>query len=199
MTILSDSAPTVPTFDSLYPKILAQFRYYARRFSRCKTLDRDDVIQDLMGIALEMYTSQVRRGREVYYTPLVRYAIKRFRDGRRFTGQNTTDILSENTQMKGRSKVRLFSEYESKPGSWGFEHYNRQPGVAEGVQSKIDYEDWVAQQAERDQQIITDLSMGETTNNVAKKYRVSAGLISQYRKRYRKSWDDFMGDTHKPA
>ena len=48
------------------------------------------------------------------------------------------------------------------------------------------------QQSVEDQWIITDLAMSETTNAVARKYGVSAGLISQYRKRYAKSWKSFL-------
>ena len=42
-----------------------------------------------------------------------------------------------------------------------------------------------------------DLAMSETTGDVAKKYKVSAGLISQYRKRYAESWNDFIADKRK--
>ena len=62
-------------------------------------------MQDLIGLALEMYTSQIRRGKEVFYTPLMKYAIKKYRSGRRCTGSNTVDVLSEQTQMLGRSKA----------------------------------------------------------------------------------------------
>ena len=200
MTTFTNNTPSVPSFDSLYKKMLPHFRYYARRFSRCKSIDREDVIQDLMGIALQMYTSQVRRGKEVFYSPLVRYAIKRFQEGRRFaTGQNSTDILSEHTQMLGRSTVRLFGEYEGKPGSWDFGHYNRNHNPAEAVQWKIDFEDWLQRQTPRDQKIIDDLSYGETTGTVARKYGVSDGLISQYRKRYFKSWNAFIADKRELA
>jgi hypothetical protein len=147
-----------------------------------------------MGIALDMYTSQVRRGKEVYYSPLVRYAIKRYRGGRRFTGSNSTDVLSEQTQMIGRSEVCRLSEFDGDPGCWDFEHYNRLPDVAEAVQWKIDYETWLAQQTPRDQKIALDLSYGYTTGEVAKRYGVSDGLISQYRKRYAESWNAYILD-----
>ena len=84
MTILSDSAPAVPTFDSLLAKMLPYFKHYARKYSRTKRIDRQDVIQDLIGLALQIYNSAVRRGKEVYYTPLMQWAIKRYREGRRY-------------------------------------------------------------------------------------------------------------------
>ena len=197
--IANPTTPSTPiSFEALYAKMLPHFRYYARRFSRSKCLDREDVIQDLTGIALEMYTSLVRRGKEVYYSPLVQYAIKRYKDGRRFTGLNSTDVHFEHTQMLGRSEVCHLSEIRGTLDEMDFME-DRTVNVADAVQFNMDYAVWYQQHSERDQQIITDLSMGETTNDVAKKYKVSAGLISQYRKRYRNSWDNFIGGTHKPA
>jgi len=46
----------------------------------------------------------------------------------------------------------------------------------------------------RDQAIILDLARNETTGDVAKKYGVSDGLISQYRKRYEASWNEYIAD-----
>ena len=192
------STPSTPvSFDSLLAKMLPYFRHYARRYSRNKRIDRQDVIQDLIGLALQIYNSAVRRGKEVYYTPLMQYAIKRYKSGRRCRGYNSTDILSEHAQMLGRSEVHSFHDGEREDRHHFME--DRRVSVADAVQFKIDYEDWYEQQSERDKRIITDLSRGERTGDVAKKYGVSDGLISQYRKRYRNSWDNFIGDTHEPA
>jgi hypothetical protein len=198
-TFIDSTTPSVPTFDSLLAKMLPHFRYYARRYSRCKRTDRDDVMQDLIGLALEMYTSQIRRGKQVFYTPLMKFAIKKYRSGRRFTGSNTTDILSEQTQMLGRCEACQFSELNSEPGQWSFEHYNRQPNVVDAVQMSVDYDTWIERQTERDRAIMHDLAMGETTGEVAKKYGVSAGLISQYRRRYDNSWHAYIADKREMA
>ena len=198
-TFIYASAPSVPSFDVLYAKMLPHFRYYARRYSRSKRIDREDVIQELTGIALELYTSLVRRGKTVFYTPIMKYAIKRYREGRRFIGYNSTDILSEQTQMMGRSAICRLSEFDGDPGSWDFGHYNRNHDPAEAVHWKIDYETWLSQQTPRDQAIAHDLSYGYTTGEVARKYGVSDGLISQYRKRYAESWENFIADKDKRA
>ena len=56
------------------------------------------------------------------------------------------------------------------------------------------FEGWLQEQSERDRAIILDLATGETTGAVARKYGVSDGLISQYRKRYRSSWNAYIAD-----
>jgi hypothetical protein len=61
------------------------------------------------------------------------------------------------------------------------------------------FEGWLQGQSERDREIILDLAMGETTGAVACKYGVSDGLISQYRKRYRSSWNEYISDKKEAA
>ena len=96
-------------------------------------------MQDLTGIALEMYTSLVRRGKEVFYSPLAIYAIKRYSSGRRFLGLNSTDVHSEHTQMQGRSEVHQFSELEGKLDELDF-MADPTVNVADAAQFRVDYE-----------------------------------------------------------
>jgi len=197
----SVSAPV--SFDVLYAKMLPHFRYFAKRLMRRMgrgITDFDDVIQELTGFALELYTSLVRRGKHdvIYYTPLMKYAIKRYREGRRFIGSNTTDILSHQTQILGRSDTCQLSQFGDKQDTWDF-MTDRKGRVLDAVQFKIDHADWLQRQTSRDQQIIHDLMMGETTGNVARRYGVSDGLISQYRKRYADSWKTFITDKRELA
>jgi DNA-binding NarL/FixJ family response regulator len=83
---------------------------------------------------------------------------------------------------------------DDEPPRWDFAHYNRQSSVFDIVQLRIDYETWLADQSPRDQAIVKALSYGFTTNEVARMHRVSAGLISQYRKKYAASWDNYIAD-----
>jgi hypothetical protein len=198
-TIINTSAPYhVAPFDVLLVKMEPHFRYYAKRLMRRKGrgLDFDDVMQDLRGLALELYTSAVRRGKEVFFSPILNFAIKKYRAGRRFTGYNSTDIHSEETQRLGRSKLHQLSVFDSEQRTKELDTRefmeDRRVNVADQVQFKVDFEDWHYNQSPRDQQIIDDLAMGETTNAVAKKCGVSASLISIKRKDFAKSWKMFL-------
>ena len=193
------SAPSAPvSFDVLYVKMLPHFRFFAKRVMRLKADNFDDAVQEMTAIAYEMYRSLVRRGKEVYYTPLMKFAAKRYRAGRRFIGTSTVDVLAEHTRMLGRCEV--FSLEDSENTGTRYLARNRRENVADTVQFKIDfYDDWLQQQTPRDQEIIKALSYGHTTGDVAKKYKVSAGLISQYRRRYSDSWDNFIADKRESA
>jgi hypothetical protein len=148
-------------------------------------------MQDLIGMALEIYRSLIRRGKEVFYTPIMKFAIKRYREGRRFTGSNTTDILSHQTKIMGRSETCQLSQFD-KDADTRYFMQDKQPDVFRTVQTKLDYQDWYHRQSARDQKIIEDLAMGEMTTAVAKKYGVSAGLISIKRKGFADSWKAFI-------
>ena len=189
----NNAAPSVASFETLYAKMLPHFQYFAKRVRRRKGVDIEDVMQELAGWALLNYTSLVKAGKDIFYTPILKFAIKRYREGRRFTGSSTTDILSEQTQKLGRSKVYTFSQFveEETTESWFFMR-DRKTNVADSVQFKIDFEDWHYRQSPRDQQIIDDLMMSETTNAVAKKYSVSPALISIKRKQFAHSWKTFI-------
>ena len=179
------------TFDDLLIKMLPRFQSYARRLQRrFKHFDVDDTVQDLVGMALQMYRSLQLRGKQAFYSPIMKFAIKRFRDGRRFVGQNKTDALAVQTQMLGRSAVYSLDQLDD--GDVPRITKSREPSIFRAVQTKMDFQAWYHRQSTRDQEIITDLAMSETTTAVAKKYGVTPGAISQRRKAYSLSWNAFI-------
>ena len=184
----------VPTFEALLEKMMPHFRYFARKMKRRnKRFDFDDAIQELVGFALENYHSLVRRGKEIFYSPIMRFAIGRYCGGRRFAGTNTTDILSEQTQRLDRSKTSQLSLFD-KDGEVDRRYLmqDRKADVFRKVQTRLDFETWYHRHSTRDQQIIEDLAMGETTNAVAQKFGVTAGAISIKRRTFEKSWNNFI-------
>ena len=175
---------TVPTFEALLEKMMPHFRYFAKRMKRrYKRFDFDDAIQELVGMALEMYHSLVRRGKEVFYTPIMKYAIGHYCEGRRFTGTNSTDICSHQTQIKGRSEVySLFDDTGEIDRRYLMQ--DRKADVFLKVQTKLDLQDWYHMQTTRDQDYITDLALGYTQSEVAKRHGVSPGAICQRQRKY---------------
>jgi DNA-directed RNA polymerase specialized sigma24 family protein len=191
MSTITNSTTPSATFEELLDKMLPHFRYFAKKTVKRKGVDCEDIIQDLCGMALETYLSLIQRGQAVFYTPLMKFAIRHYIEGRRFTGSNTTDILAEQAQKLGRSDTCQLSTFEDDEDTWDFMSA-RQTSVADAVQFKIDYEDWYCRQSSRDQEIIWDLALGETATAVAKKHGVSAGLISIKRKNFAHSWKRFI-------
>ena len=182
-----------PSFEELLPKMLRQFRYFAGKVLRLRRDRFADALQDLVGIALEIYRSLIRRGKTAFYSPIVRYSIKRYKAGRRCTGSNTTDILSHQAQIMGRSETCSLDQLNDE-GDVDTRYFmqDKTTDVFHAIQMQMDYQDWYHRQSTRDQQIIEDLAMGETTTAVAKKFGVSPALISIKRKNFAKSWNWFI-------
>ena len=184
------TTPSPVSFEVLLTKMRPHFRYYAGKILRLRLDNYDDAVQELTAIAYEIYHSLVQRGKAVFYTPIMKYSIKRYREGRRFIGLNTTDVLGHQAQFLGRSTTYSIDDCLENTDKRHLR--DKHPDVLHEVQIRMDFSDWYQQQSVEDQWIITDLAMSETTNAVARKYGVSASLISQYRKRYAKSWKSFL-------
>jgi hypothetical protein len=190
-TITNATTPTVVSFEVLLAKMNPHFKFFAKRVLKLKADNLDDALQELRAIAFDIYRSLIRRGKQAFYTPIMNYAIKRYNSGRRFAGTSTTDVLSDCTRILERCDICSLDTFDLN-GDLPFLTDWRQPNVADTVQFKIDFEEWHYRQSPKDQQIIGDLAMSETTNAVAKKHGVSASLISIKRKDFANSWKAFI-------
>jgi hypothetical protein len=177
---------TVPTFEVLLDKMMPHFRYYAGKVLCLRMDNFDDALQELTVLAYEFYRTLVRKGKDIFYTPIMRFAMMRYQDGRRFIGSNSVDALSDRTKIRGRSKVcaedTLYSLSDQKAN------------VAQSIGFKIDFDDWYHQQSPKDKSIIRDLAMGEMPSDIAKKHGQSPTSITYRRQYYAKSWDNYTVD-----
>jgi hypothetical protein len=161
---------------------------------RLKGDNLDDALADMTAIAFSIYASLIRRGKSAYFTPIMKFACKRYKSGRHFTGESTKDLLAERTKILGRSDVRHFSQFGDDVNSFPF-MVDPKANVADSVQLKIDFFDtWYRLQRPKDQTIIRLLAMGEKPSHVARKIGVSPAYITHCRRRYGKSWDTFIAD-----
>ena len=198
-TITNATTPTVPSFETLLAKMEPQFKFFAKKVLKLKADNLDDALQEMRAIAFDIYRSLVRRGKQAFYSPIARYAIGRYKAGRRFAGSSTTDVLSDWTHILERCDICSLDQFYLHDGDLPFLTDWRLSDVADAVQFKIDFEDWHHCQSPRDRQIIDDLAIGETTNAVAKQHGVSASVISIKRKQFAQSWDAFINPPEKLA
>ena len=181
---------TVPTFEALLEKMMPHFRYFARKSLRLKGDDLDDALQELTLLAYAIYQPLVEKGKAIFFTPIMRYAIGRYREGRRFMGSNSTDVLAERTKQLGRTEVSTVHKLD-----FLFD----QQRVAKSVQFKLDFTDWYRQQTAQDQKIMHLLAMGEKPSAVAKMFGVTPSAITYNRRKYAGSWDSFINTDKKEA
>ena len=72
---------------------------------------------------------------------------------------------------------------------------DRRAGPAEVAAARLDLAAWYRTLSKRNRKIASALSMGETTRDVARRYALSPGRVSQLRVWLRKHWEQFQGET----
>jgi len=160
---------------------------------------RQDLIAEVIANCWVAFVRLMERGLEdmIYPTPLARYAIKQVRSGRKVgTKLNVRDVSSEYAQLSKGFAVRRLDRYDKQKQGWKeILIEDRHAGPAETAASRIDFEDWLQSLPRRLRRIAETLAAGETTQKTAKRFRVSAGRISQVRRKLQDARDAFQGEA----
>jgi hypothetical protein len=85
-------------------------RSVANSVSQVGADDIGELEQDGIAIAAALLASAERRGKKVSAGNVNYYAMRLLRQGRRSTGQSTTDVMSPGTQITGRSRLTSMEE-----------------------------------------------------------------------------------------
>jgi len=159
---------------------------------------RADAIQSVLVSAFINIKQLAADGRleDAYATPLARFGIYSYRVGRPAgIKSDALDVFGERCRYLGRSKIKHYgiaTEVTDSFESTATATDARYP-VHKTVQIRIDFfQTWYRNQSPKDQKIIYDLAMGETTTDLAKKYKVTLGAVSQWRRKFANSWYEFI-------
>ena len=180
--------------------ILPQIRRQASLALALRSL-RGEVREDLIcEVVASAYCSWVRlmeqgRGEIARPTPLVKYALRQVRAGRRIGSRlNSHELLSPYARrIRGFTIERLDQGAESS-GAWGqLLVEDRRSGPAEVAAARIDLAAWLGTLSQRNRRIAKALAAGETTGSVARRFGLSPGRVSQLRVMFRDLWERFQG------
>ena len=184
-------------FLQLLPRIRSQAQ---SRFRHLPPEAREEATAEVIASALVSYARLVALGQEdrAFATTLVRYAVAKFRAGRRVGCRlNGHDVTSDYCRQKNGVLVERLDRCDERSGNWQelvVEDRNATP--AEVAATRMDVGAWLAQLARRTRQIAKDLARGYSTSEVACKHGISAGRISQMRCELEASWSEFQ---HEPV
>jgi RNA polymerase sigma factor (sigma-70 family) len=182
-------------FISLLPVIL---NYVRPAFRNNPPEQREELIEEALANCYEAAYRLMLLGKEsiIYPTALARYAIKQVRVGRKVgTRLNVNDISSSYSQQRKTIKVDRLDRYDA--GSQGWKEAiieDRRTPIAEQVWFRIDFPIWLSSLSPRDRKIAQALAAGHTTGEVAKKFGLSCGRVSQLRLELYESWQKFHGE-----
>lgn len=183
-------------FLAMLPAIEAHARV---AFRRLDIEARDDAVQEVIANALVAFVRLVdlEKANVAYPSALARFAVAQFRDGRRVGNRlNIRDVLSPYAQKRKRFQVEHLDRFDATRDQWveAIVEDHRTP-VADQVAFRCDFPVWLESLPVRDRQIAQELAVGHSTGEVAKRFGVSPGRISQLRREMHQSWREFQDDT----
>jgi hypothetical protein len=183
---------------SSFLALLPQIRnYVVPAFRHLRQADRDDAIQNAIAHAFVMFVSLRKRNRadHVFPTVLARFGIGHTREGRSFgTPMNSLDVTSKSAQLLGGFSTTQLDRCDWKKRRW-LEAVveDHRTDVADQAAFRIDFPDWLSRLTARNRRIAESLAYGNSTNAVARQFRVSAARIAQIRGELHDSWHGFHG------
>jgi hypothetical protein len=151
---------------------------------------RDEAIGEAVAHSLFAYVRLYERGRAGVATAstLAFYSVRKVKRGRPASGRmRSKEPLSRYGQLTNGIQI------ERPPGNWiDLLVEDKRASVVDLVAAKMDVSAWFDTLTQRMKRIATDLALGFSTSEVAKKHDVSAGRISQLRRKLADSWAAFQ-------
>ena len=162
-------------FMELLPAIERQTSY-AFRYLDIEA--RTEAVAEVVANACVAFHRLVEKGKSslAYQSALVRYAVAQFHAGRRVgTPTNTLDVTSPAAKKKHGYVVESITPAEDD--SWkSLVVEDQRSGPAEVAATRIDFGDWLATLPNVRRRMVSEMSEGYSTSELAETYSVSRGL-----------------------
>jgi hypothetical protein len=165
---------------------------------------KDEWIAETIALAWSWYCKLMRQGKQAVVFPcvLASYAARCVRRGRRLCGQETLhEVLSTAAQRHHGYAVERLPDVETLTPSPYQEALadNTQSPVPDQVAFRIDFATWLGRLSQRERDLIADMVRCERTRDLARRYGLSPGRISQLRRAFHADWQQFVGEEDDPA
>lgn len=182
-------------FLAILPRLRSQFYHAFRRF---QPEQKEETLDEATANAFAAFVRLWNRGRQhvAKPTPLAQYAIAQWFAGRRVgTAINGQDVSSPYAQRKHRITLQRIDHCNAEEESWREAALeDRKTPVPDQAAFRIDFPEWLRQLSRRDRKIALQLARGATTSEVAERFQLTWGRVSQLRREFRESWGEFHGD-----
>ncbi len=183
-------------FEALLPSVRAQVRFAIRHLFGDA---QEEAQQEIVATACLMFARLHRQGRaeDAAASSLVRFAVRRYRIGRRMAERtNVSDAMSPACRARRGVRVKSFVHETSVDPVWEeMLVEDRRVSPADLAASRLDFRAFMATLDRRRQQIAEMLGKGETTQDAARQLGLSPGRISQLRREFKIAWDQFVGNV----
>jgi hypothetical protein len=177
---------------AVLPRIVRHARCYFRWVKCFHT--KEDKVQEVSSHCWK-WVRLLHKARKKWWqfvSRLADYACRAVRSGRKVAGSiRISDIMNEiNQSRKGYyiSKLPDFSTESTNPLVEALTDNTVSP-VPDQVAFRLDFPAWRSSYDDRRQRIIDALAVGHRTKDVAEKFQMSQGRVSQLRREFMADWD----------
>ena len=197
--VMRSSSPSNRQDPDRFLEMLPIIQDYARSaFRHFGAEARDDAIAEIVANSYVAYARLLANGKldVAFATVIAQFAIRQFRSGRRVGSRFTVrDVTSQIAQRRHGFVVEGFDQVDPSTGEWVEAMVgNTGTPVPDQAAFRCDFPAWLRKQNRRNRRIAEALVLGHTTADVARRFRLSAGRISQLRHELYNSWLAFHGE-----
>jgi hypothetical protein len=201
MIAIACQSQPIPTADwqTGFLELLPRINRYARRaLYDLRGEAKADAMSEVIALCLCAYRRLAERNQleRAYASVLVRYAVAMYYRGRRVgTALCSKDLYSTRTRREAGVKILSIGTPVEQRQEW-MECLidDRRTPVPDQAHFRIEFPRWLRSQTRRNRQIAERLSLGHSTAEVAQRFKVSPGRISQIRRELHDSWQAFTAD-----
>jgi hypothetical protein len=213
----TSTPPTLLQLQASFQQILPRIERHAElsfRGIKCRDT-RTDCVAETVALCWRWFKDLSLRGKDPTCFPsaLAGFAVRAVRSGRRLCGQlRAGDVFNRATQQRKGYRVeplpiatrRCMNDLNSPDGQGQLDAYeerlqdNRQTPIPDQVAFRCDFPRWLQSQTYRHSRMIRDMIREERTMDLANKYGVTPGRISQLRCQFRDDWERFCADAADP-
>lgn len=188
-----------PDWQSLFLRLLPRIRKHARiAFGHLDPESREEAVQAVVcnACCAVARLAELDKLDLCYASVLARYGVAQVRDGRMTGGSlNCNDISSRYCQRAKNITVERLDKYNEDEECWEEVLIpDNTCTPAELAASRIDVPAWLRTLKRRDRQLARFLSLGNRTQDAARRFDMSQGRVSQLRRELQESWREFTGE-----
>ena len=146
----------------------------------------DDAVQETVANCFTAYARLVELDKEelAYPGPLAMHAVAQINVGRRVGSRwSSSDVSSPRCQQLRGVFVDRLDHFDPQEGEWEeIVVEDRRAGPSEIAAMRIDFRQWLGTLSHRDRRLAETLAAGETTQDAARMFRLTAARVSQLRR-----------------
>lgn len=190
--------------DSLQGRFLALLPRIERhawiffRHVKCP-VKKADCVAETVALCWRWFVRLAERGKDAaqFASVLASFAARAVKSGRTLCGKlKSKDVMNEWTQQRQGfivSKLPEFTPVLTNPLNEAVTDNRRTP-VPDQVVFRCDFPRWLTTLSQRNRRIAQEMAMGERTQDLARKYGMVPGRISQLRREFKDDWTRFCAD-----